>query len=520
MTASRHVPPSNTRGESLIRAEALTKRFPGTLANDRVTFEVLAGEVHALLGENGAGKSTLMNMLNGLLEPDEGSIFWRGRKVSIPSPRAAANLGIGMVHQHFMLVPRLSVLENATLGLPKAVRGSRTEAERRLGEIARQLGMDIDVHRPVETLSVGERQKVEIVRLLFRRATLLILDEPTSALAPQEVDQLFGACRSIADRGNAVIFITHRLEEVLAFSDRVTVLRAGRNVATLDTQATGARELAHLMVGREMPAHSARRPAAQSGAALLSVSGLSTIAGPWEVPLDGISFEVGAGEIVGIAGVDGNGQDELVESLLGLRRPRSGRIALGGVDVSGMVTREILSRGVSVVPADRHESAIIEDFDLVRNVLLGLGPDPPWVHRGFVDWGEVRRTTAEIVRNFAVKAGGPGTRMSQLSGGHQQRLVLGRALQKKPRLLIAAQPTRGLDIESSHMVRNRLLEMASSGCGVLLVSMDLDEIMLVSDRMAVLFAGRIIGWAGRETGRPEIGLLMAGVAPAGREPEA
>lgn len=496
----------------LLRVEALTKSFPGVIANDRLDLEVRAGEVHAVLGENGAGKSTLMNVLGGMLAPDAGEIRWEGRRVSLASPRDAADLGIAMVHQHFMLVPRLSVLENVTLGLPRSARGRPAEAERRLRALLGQFETDLDPRQPVETLSVGERQKVEIMKAIFRQVRLLILDEPTAALAPHEAQQLFRIGRSVAAQGNAVIFITHRMDEVHAFSDRVTVLRAGRNVGTFATAGSEPRELVRLMVGRELAAPPVRAPRAP-GAVLLEADAISTAGGEGVVPLDRLSLAVQAGEIVGVAGVDGNGQDELVEALLGLRPLRAGRITLGPQDLSSLDTAGILAAGLGVVPADRHAAAIVEDFDLRRNVLLGLGPTPPWVRGGWLDWKRIGETTAEIVQRFQVKAQGPDAPISRLSGGHQQRLVLGRALCREARVLVAAQPTRGLDVGSAALVRERLLAMRAEGRGVLLLSMDLDEVLQLSDRIAVIFAGRILGWADPGTSRTEIGLLMTGIAP-------
>jgi len=496
----------------LLRVEALTKSFPGVIANDRLNLEVRAGEVHAVLGENGAGKSTLMNILGGRLAPDAGEIQWEGRKVSLASPRAAAALGIAMVHQHYLLVPRLSVLENVTLGLPRFARGRPADAERRLRALLGQFETKIDPRQAVETLSVGERQKVEIIKALFRQVRLLILDEPTAALAPHEARQLFRIGRAVAAQGNAVIFITHRMDEVHAFGDRVTVLRAGRNVGTFATAETEPRALVRLMVGRELAPRSVRAPRAP-GAVLLEAVELATAAGEGAVGLDRLSLEVRAGEIVGIAGVDGNGQDELVEALLGLRRLRAGRITLNSQDLSSLDTAAILAGGLGVVPGDRHAAAIIEDFDLRQNVLLGLGPTPPWVRGGWLDWRRIGQTTTEIVQRFQVRAPRPEDPIARLSGGHQQRLVLGRVLHREPRVLVAAQPTRGLDVGSAALVRERLLGMRAAGRGVLLLSMDLDEVLELSDRIAVIFAGRIIGWATPTTSRTEIGLLMTGIAP-------
>jgi simple sugar transport system ATP-binding protein len=498
----------------LLRVENLTKRFPGVVANDHLNLDIRPGEVHAVLGENGAGKSTLMNLLYGLLQPDEGQIYWEDRPVSIGSPREALDLGIGMVHQHFMLVPRLTVLENVTLGLTRGPGEGRQVAERRLCELAAAWGTDINPHRTVDSLSVGERQRVEILKALYRKARLLILDEPTAALAPAEIEQLFRMGRSHVAGGGSVIFITHRMDEVMAFSHRVTVLRDGRNVGTMETSAATPAALAHLMVGHDVEAGS-RRPRVAVGKQrpLLELIDVGTAPGRGGDRLGGVTLDVGPGEIVGIAGVDGNGQTELVEAILGLRRIDRGRIVIDGEESNGLDTREILARGIAVIPGDRHAGAIIEDFDLIQNGLLGLADRQPWVSGGWLQPGAVARTVAEIVSGYSIKTSSPPGPMRRMSGGHQQRFVVGRTLSRKPKLLLAVQPTRGLDIESAELIRRKLLDLREAGNGVLLVSMDLEEVIRLCDRIAVIYGGSIIGRASAGYSRNEIGLLMAGVSP-------
>jgi simple sugar transport system ATP-binding protein len=493
----------------LLSASGLTKRFTGVLANDRLDFEVRQGEVHAVLGENGAGKSTLMNMLSGMISPDAGAILWKGKPVTLSSPRVALELGVAMVHQHFMLVPRLTVLENVMLGTRRSATGGRAAAERRLLELAREFETTIDPHRTVESLSVGGRQKAEILKAVFRNVSLLILDEPTASLAPHEAALLFRFGRRLASRGAAVIFITHRLEEVATFSDRVTVLRNGRNVGTFETPATNPRDLAGLMVGKavtEIPRKSARPP----GARILGLEGIQTDAGEPGMPLTGVSLDVREGEVVGIAGVDGNGQSELVEVILGLRRPIRGSVRLGEADVTLAPTGAILDQGLAVIPGDRHAQAILEESDLRWNALLGLGNHAPWVGRGWIRWDEVGRSAGAIVRSRDVKSPSLETPISHLSGGHQQRFVLGRTLARNPRLLVMVQPTRGLDVESAAMIQREILELRDSGKGILLVSMDLDEILKMSDRVAVFLGGAIRGWVTPAVTREEIGMMMAG----------
>jgi simple sugar transport system ATP-binding protein len=499
----------------LLRVENLTKRFPGVVANDRLNLEIAPGEVHALLGENGAGKSTLMNLLYGLLQPDEGQIYWLDRPVGIGSPRDALDLGIGMVHQHFMLVPRLSVLENVTLSLKRKRGENRGSAELRLRELAAAWGTEIDPLRTVDSLSVGERQRVEILKALYRNVRLLILDEPTAALAPAETESLFRMGRSLVAGGGSVIFITHRLDEVMAFSDRVTVLRNGRNAGTLKTGDATPGALAQLMVGHEVES-SAKRPRAGGQSAnqpLLEVVEVSTPPGRGGVRLKGVTLDVNAGEIVGIAGVDGNGQTELVEAILGLRPIDRGRVAIDGRESTNRPTRDILRNGIAVIPGDRHAGAIIEDYDLIQNALLGFADRRPWANRGWLQRAEVERTVGEIITQLQIRTSSPFGPMSRMSGGHQQRFVVGRTLLRSPRVLLAVQPTRGLDIDSAELIRAKLLELREAGNGVLLVSMDLEEVMRLSDRVAVIYGGSLIGRASPGYTRNEIGLLMAGISP-------
>lgn len=493
----------------LLQVQSVTKRFGNVTANDQLDLEVQRGEVHAVLGENGAGKSTLMNMLYGLFSPDEGRIVWQGEPIEIHSPRHAISLGIGMVHQHFMLVNSLSVLENIVLGLHGGLRADMAEAERRLRAMAEEFNQPIDPHALVSQLSVGERQRVEILKALYRNAELLILDEPTASLTPQEADYLFDVCRKLVARGKAVIFISHKLDEIMALSDRVTVLRHGKAMTTVATQTTTPAELARLMVGRTVAQVVDKKPVADDHL-VLKVTELSTCAVDRGVALEQVSLSIRAGEILGIAGVDGNGQVELVEAILGLRPIERGEIWLQERRVTGHSLARLMREGVALVPADRHAAAIVEDFSLIDNAVLGLSDEPAMSEFGLLSPRLAKRFTQQLMSSFGVKAPSPHARIGSLSGGNQQKLVMARALSTSPRLFVVMQPTRGLDIEASAFVRGKIVELRNAGGAVLLVSMDLDEVLNLSDRVAVMHAGHIMATVGSDTDRSEIGLLMAG----------
>jgi general nucleoside transport system ATP-binding protein len=497
---------------ALLQVENLTKRFPGVVANDRLHLEVAAGEVHALLGENGAGKSTLMNILYGLLRPDGGNILWKGQPVRIGSPREAMRLGIGMVHQHFMQVAPLTVLENVVLGLRWGLVGDMAAAEQRLRAIAAQFQQTIDPHARIGSLSVGEQQRVEIFKALYRNAELLILDEPTASLTPGETAQLFGVCRELVAQGKSVIFITHKLDEVCALSNRITVLRHGRNVATLETSKSEPQQLARLMVGQDVALRIEKRPH-DTGPVLLQISDLRVANHDGRAVIKDLSLTLRRGEIVGIAGVDGNGQAELVQALLGLLPPARGSVHLQGDDITYLTQAKRMEKGIAIIPADRHREAVVQDLSLVDNALLGFSDAPPLAKFGFLQRAAAIRFTQKIIADFSVKAPSPRVPMRTLSGGHQQRFVFGRALEHHPRLLIAVQPSRGLDLVSADFVRRKIVELRDSGAAVLLISMDLDEIQMLSDRIAVMHAGDIVGTVGPQHRRDEIGLMMAGVRP-------
>ena len=497
----------------ILEMRGVTKRFPGVLANNRIDFAVDTGEIHALLGENGAGKSTLMNILYGLLRPDAGEILLRGEPVNIDSPRQAIALGIGMVHQHFMLVPAHTVTENIVMGMKSAGRFvlETARAEKEIQELADRFGFHVDPKAFVWRLSVGEQQRVEILKALYRGADLLILDEPSSVLTPQEVADLFGMLRRLTDEGKSVVFITHKLNEVITVSDRVTVLRGGAGIETVRTSDTDERELARMMVGRDVILR-VEKKAATPGDVVLEVEDLCVHNDRGLPAVNGIDFRIRSGEIFGIVGVDGNGQAELVEALAGLRAIRGGRARLAGEDLRSLSTGERFKRGISHIPEARQRRGLVLGHTLAENAILQAHDGPPFSTRGRLNHEEIARFTRRILKDFDVRAPGIGVRAGALSGGNQQKLVLGRELAREPRLLIAAQPTRGLDVGAVEYVFRRLLEERDRGVAVLLVSTELSEVLTLGDRIAVMFEGKLMDQmdAG-DVDMERIGLLMGGV---------
>jgi simple sugar transport system ATP-binding protein len=500
----------------------IVKRFPGVLANDRVNFDVHSGEVHALLGENGAGKSTLMRILYGLYLPSAGEIRLNGRPVEIRRPSDSIRHGIGMIHQHFMLVPSLTVAENVALGLPSS-RGPLTDlgkVSRRILELAELYGLQVDPEVPVWQLAVGEQQRVEIVKALYRGAALLILDEPTAVLTPQEVDELFVTLRKMARDGHALIFISHKLHEVLDISDRITVLRDGRVVGSKPTADTSKAEMARMMVGRELVA-SGERASGAAGSVRLDMQGISALSDRGTVALRGVDLQVRAGEILGLAGVSGNGQRELAEVITGLRPATGGHVLLGGEDLTGATPDRIMDRGLAYIPEERNRDGMIRDFSVSENLILREHGKQPYARAGFLSFSAIERICAELVRSFNVKTPSLETPMKNLSGGNVQKVILARELSRRPEVLIAAQPARGLDIGAAEYVHQRLLEQRNAGTATLLISEDLDEILALSDRIVVIYEGQIMGEVSRESATAEqLGLLMAGVGVEGKAREA
>jgi simple sugar transport system ATP-binding protein len=490
----------------------ITKRFPGVVANEDVDFEAAAGEVHALLGENGAGKTTLMNVLTGLYRPDEGEISLYGEPVQFHSPRAALDAGIGMVHQHFRLVEPLTVAENVLLGwhAPRFWMQARA-GRRRVLEISDSLGLHVDPGARVWQLSVGEQQRVEIVKAVFRGSGVLILDEPTAVLTPQEAEQLFDTLRVIAREGNAVIVITHKLHEVMAVADRITVLRGGRQVGTVATSEATPRSLAGLMVGREVAEPRRVERETPLGEARLVVDGISVAGDRGGLAVADVSLEVKAGEIVGVAGVAGNGQRELAEAIYGIRGLENGVVRVEGRQLRPGDPRAAIAAGVAHVPEDRLGTGLAPGLSIATNVSLKRYRRPPVSKGPVLLVRRMRELARALIERYDVKAPGPDTPARNLSGGNLQKLVLGREFDGEPRVLIAAQPTRGLDVGAIETVHGYLRAAAAQGVAVLLVSEDLDEILALADRVVVMYEGRIVGEADPEqTAVEEIGLLMAG----------
>ncbi|HLF75427.1 MAG TPA: ABC transporter ATP-binding protein [Anaerolineales bacterium] len=514
MTESDRLPSGRTRIDNL-EMHGITKRFPGVLANDRVDFDAKSGEVHALLGENGAGKSTLMKILYGMYHPDEGEILLNGRPVTISSPTDSINLGIGMIHQHFMLVQTLTVAENVALGLPSS-RGLLTDLDRvskRITELADIYGLKIDPEGYIWQLSVGQQQRVEIIKALYRGAALLILDEPTAVLTPQEVDELFIIMQQMAEDGHALIFISHKLHEVVEISNRVTVLRDGRKIGTRPTSETTKQDLANWMVGREV-GFAPDRGRVEAGEIRLQLDQLSCGSDRGTPGLRGVSLAVRSSEILGIAGVSGNGQRELAETITGLRKITSGKVFLEGQDVSGLPAGELTDRMLAYIPEERMRDGMIREFSVAENLILREHHKQPYSRHGFLNLDEIARHSKGLISKFQVKTPSQETLAKNLSGGNIQKVVLARELSRQPRVIIAAQPTRGLDIGATEYVRQQLLVQRREGAAVLLISEDLDEILALSDRIAVIYEGQIMDILPREQATPEkLGLLMAGVKP-------
>ena len=489
-------------------------QFGSVVANADVDLELRQGEIHALLGENGAGKTTLMRVLAGLLQPQAGTIFVDGQEVSIATPLAAAALGIGMVHQHFMLIPTMSVAENVALGL-KGLRPwfpDIAAVAARLEELGRAFGLEVDPLARVRDLSVAGQQRVEILKQLYRGARILVLDEPTAVLTPQEADRLFVVLRGLAEKGTSIVFISHKLREVMAVTDRITVLRAGRVVGELETAHTSQSEIAQLMVGDTLSLEKLEvAEVGMAGADLLLAEGLTSHDERGLLRLDDVGFSLRPGEIVGIAGVDGNGQQELAEAVVGLRAIEAGRLVMSGTDITHLPVAARLRAGMAHIPVDRHRTAIFEAMSIAENVVAERLAGPGFARAGFLNVGGIRRAARAVVRDYDVRCASIDQPIGMLSGGNQQKVVLGRALARDPRVIVAVQPTRGLDIGASGFLHRQLLQRRAAGAGILLVSMELEELQALSDRIMVMFKGVIIGVLGRDEVTPErLGLMMAG----------
>jgi len=499
--------------EFIVELRGITKRFPGVVANDQVNLVIKQGEIHALLGENGAGKTTLMNVLYGLYQPEEGEIYIRGEKAHIRNPRDAIELGIGMVHQHFMLVPVLSVVENVVLGLPpgKGPVLDLNTAAARLKTLSAESGLQVDPQAKIWQLPVGVQQRVEILKFLYRGADILILDEPTAVLTPEEVERFFEVLQQLKARGVTIILITHKLKEVMAVSDRVTVMRDGREIRTLDTCDTDTRELARLMVGREVLFRIDQEPA-RPGELVLEIDDLVVRDERGLIAIDHLALAVRAGEILGIAGVSGNGQEERAEALAGIRKAEQGAIRMRGNDLTRRSPREIIEAGVSQVPSDRHAMGAIMDFSLAENAVLPGFHHRPYSDHAILNWPNIRALGQRLIEEYDIKATGADIPAGWLSGGNLQKLILARQITLGPDLLIAVQPTRGLDVGATEFVHRKLIEERDRGVAILLISTDLDEILNITDRIAVIYEGKIMGEMARAAiDIQEIALMMAGV---------
>ncbi len=494
-----------------LELKGITKRFGSLVANDRIDLSVVPGQVHALLGENGAGKSTLMNVLYGLLQPDEGEILIDSKAVRFHSPKDAIGAGIGMVHQHFMLVPVFTVAENITLGMEETRPSGlldRRKARRDVRALSQRYGLEVDPDALVEDLPVGIQQRVEIIKALVRNASVLILDEPTSVLTPAETEDLFRIIRQLKDGGTSVVFISHKLKEVQAIADTITVLRRGVVVGEKPPSATED-ELAALMVGRNVQLRVSKE-AAKPGEVVLEVDGLTVADETGRVWVNEVSFDIRAGEILGVAGVQGNGQTELCEALLGLRPTLAGRVTLSGLDLTHATPRQRLHAGVAYVPEDRQEDGLIEDLTVAENMILDVYNKPPYASGLNLKLGAIAAAAAERVREFDVRTTSAEVPVGTLSGGNQQKVILAREIGREHKVLIASQPTRGLDVGSIEFVHKRIVTQRDHGVAVLIVSSELDEIYALADRIAVMYDGRITGFRPPTVPVEELGLLMAG----------
>lgn len=510
-------PPRTAENRALevaVQMRQIVKRFPGVVANDRVDFDIQRGEIHGLLGENGAGKTTLMKILYGMYRPDEGEIYVGGQRVSVVSPSHAISLGIGMVHQHFMLVPDMTVLENIILG-QKTRLGLTLEKEnstRKLLEISKRYGLPTDPNASVWQLSVGEKQRVEILKALYREVKILILDEPTAVVAPQEVDQLFSALRDLKREGLAIVLITHKLDEIMRVADRVTVLRNGKHVATRSVSEVNSKTLAQLMIGREI-SYEVRKQPVETVETILSVEGLRVLDDRGAESVRGVSFSIRRGEIFGIAGVSGNGQRELTEVVVGLRRALGGRVVFRGEDITNSPPYEILPKGIAYIPEERNRDGVINDFSVTENLILKRQRDSSMTRNGvFMLPGQMDNLAKRLVNEFDIRTPSVRTPAVSLSGGNLQRVILARELSGRPDLVVAGQPTRGLDIAATEFVRRKLVDMRNSGAAVLLVSEDLDEVLVISDKVGVMYKGELVGlFKPQDVSVEETGLMMTGV---------
>jgi general nucleoside transport system ATP-binding protein len=498
--------------EYVIEMLGIRKEFPGIVANDNITLQLQQGEIHALLGENGAGKSTLMNVLFGLYQPEQGEIRVRGKSVKITNPNIANDLGIGMVHQHFMLVDKFTVTENIILGkeTKSGLKIDLKKAEQEVREISERYGLAVDPQAKIADISVGMQQRVEILKTLYRGAEILIFDEPTAVLTPQEIKELIQIMKTLIKEGKSIILITHKLKEIMEVCDRCTVIRKGVGIGTVNVSETNPNELASLMVGREVT-FKTEKADAKPAQNVLEINDLVVKDSRGLTAVNNLKLSVKAGEILGIAGVDGNGQTELIESITGLRRSESGSIQLNGKEIRNLSPRKITEAGTGHIPQDRHKHGLVLDFPIGENMVLQTYYKSPFSKAGVLSFKEIYQKAKSLIQEFDVRTPSEYTLARALSGGNQQKAIIGREVDRNPDLLIAAQPTRGLDVGAIEFIHKRLIEQRDNGKAVLLLSFELDEILNVSDRIAVIYEGEIVAIVNpKETTEQELGLLMAG----------
>lgn len=501
----------------VVELKQITKRFPGIVANDSISLTLRKGEIHALLGENGAGKSTLMNILFGLYQPDEGSIEMDGKPVTIDNPNTAIKYGIGMVHQHFKLVQPFTVTENIILGMEpkKGTNIDYKSASAKVAKLSEQYGLQVNPNSKIQDISVGMQQRVEIMKTLYRGADILIFDEPTAVLTPQEIVELMAIMRRLVAEGKSIILITHKLKEIMEISDRVTIIRRGKVIDTVDTHQTNPNDLAEKMVGRRV-SFKIDKAEPQIGEPVLTMNHVKLMSKDNVPSLNGIDLTVRAGEIVGIAGVDGNGQTELIEAITGLRKINSGTITLSGKEITNLGARKIIENGVSHIPEDRHKHGLVLDFSIRENMILETYYKPPFSKGALLEQDVISEHAEKLVKAFDVRTPDIETKARSLSGGNQQKAIIAREIEKNPDLLIAAQPTRGLDVGAIEFVHQQLIKQRDQGKAVLLISFELDEIINVADRIAVIYGGKIIGEVyPKDTNDQELGLMMAGLMEKG-----
>jgi simple sugar transport system ATP-binding protein len=498
---------------SVVEMKNITKIFPGVVANDKVDFQLEKGEIHVLLGENGAGKTTLMNILYGLYQPTSGDIILNGKNTVIKDPNIAIENGIGMVHQHFMLIPPFTVAENIVLGREpkKGMKLDFESANEKVREISEKFGFKVDPESRVQDLSVGTQQRVEILKTLYRGADILILDEPTAVLTPQEIEEFGIIIKKLASEGKSIILITHKLKEVMSMSDRVTVIRRGKVIETIETSGTNTDELAELMVGRKVNLTVDKLEKEMSDNEVFQVNDLNVLDNRGLDAVNGVTFDVREGEIFALAGVDGNGQSELVEAITGLRKSKSGKVFLNGTEITGYSAKKVIEEGVGHIPEDRHRRGLVLVHDLAENMILGYHYKEPFSKKGFMNYDIIHDHAKRLIEEFDVRTPSENVSAKSLSGGNQQKAIVAREFHKDLKFLIAAQPTRGLDVGSIEFVHKKIVEARDKGTAVLLVSLELDEVLALADRIGVIYDGKIVGTLDRKDAtEKKIGIMMAG----------